>query len=219
MKIWVNEEYNKHYGEDIMKTFMITTAAAVLFGSMAFAGDFDANELTTKVVSGNLAFGVTTVFNEDTADVNEFETEATLLNTNVNGFDVLGKTRFSYSDLDQTVTAGVSGEASREVYTLVTAYGEVDVDYTADTGNLGDGEWFVTPELGASYALNDKVSPFAEVRYTYNASEDWEGTGGEFEVGAAYKVTNTLTLTPSLVRTYDVEDEATNFELEAALAF
>jgi hypothetical protein len=196
-----------------MKTFMLTSALALSLSNAAVASDFDNNGLNLVLERGNLTFELDTVAGEATA----LSFGVAVLPHTVLGADAdltLG-VEYAIQDEDFALTAayGLSKQ-----YGQVSVYGELEAAYNIASGG-NKGNWDATPTVGATYTVNDKLSTFGEVSYTWNASDNWSGQGGAVEIGARYALTDDLALTPSLVRTFETGADATNFNIEVAFRF
>jgi hypothetical protein len=202
--------------ENYMKNLMITTALFATVSTAAIAEDFKANQYVTTFTSGSLEFSLGAV-----------ETDLTTVTTTAVGVatysfgavDTSLDLSFGY-DLDEdAVTTAATLNASTAPTPLLTVYGSAELAYVADTGALSDGEVFVSPTVGTAYAVSDSAAVFAEVGYAWNASDNWVADGGEVEVGVDFAASEAFTISPSLVRTFDTTDNATNFKVEATLRF
>lgn len=200
-----------------MKTMLFATATAVLFSTAAFAGplDFEATQLVTTFESGNLELSLGTV----DGDLDSVTTTARVAEYSLGRFDTTTDIILSYGRLSDTLSLGVEYGAETSLNGNWDAYGSATLAYVAPTGALGNGDAVFTPELGARYVVNKKLDTFADVQYSWNLSGGTAYEGGIFEVGVDYYATESITLTPSLVRTFDTGADATNVKLEAAFRF
>ena len=197
-----------------MKTLMLSTAL-VLAVSVAFAADFDANEVVVSAQSGGLEFSLGTVDGE----LNSVATTATFANYQLGRFDTSVDATVSYGRLDETLGVELEYNLSTDLNAQVELYGTAAVAYTAPTSDLGNGEVSVAPTLGAAYSINETLSAFGDVTYSWNVSNEWAREGGAVEVGVDYQVAQNVDITPSLVRTFDTGADTTNMKLELGLRF
>jgi opacity protein-like surface antigen len=199
----------------MMKTFMITAVAAALMSTAAIAEDFSATEFVTTARSGALEFSIGTV----DGDVSTFTTGATVAEYTLGRFETNVYTSLTYGRLTDTLDLTLEYNAQTALNDRWTAYGTAALSYVTPTGDLGAGDVFVAPTLGVSYAANDKLDVFGDVTYAWNASNNWNRTGGAFEIGVDYAINERVSVTPSLVRTFDTAADATNFKLEVGFRF
>lgn len=198
-----------------MKTFMVTTALVALMSTAAVAKDFEATEFVTTARSGALEFSIGTV----DGDVSTFTTGATVAEYTLGRFETNVYTSLTYGRLTDTLDLTVEYNAQTALNARWAAYGTAALSYVTPTGDLGAGDVFVAPTLGVSYAASDRVNIFGDVTYTWNASNSWDSVGGALEVGVDYTLNEKVSVTPSLIRTFDTGADATNFKLEVAFNF
>jgi opacity protein-like surface antigen len=198
-----------------MKTFMITTAAIAVLSTSALAADFDSNEFVVTAQSGGLELSLGTV----DGDLSSVSTTGTFANYALGRFETSVDATLTYGRLDNTLGLELGYNMSTDLNDKVGVYGSAAVAYVAPTADLGAGDVFVAPTLGATYAVSETFGAFADVTYDWNASNDWTGTGGAVEVGVNYAVAQNVTLTPSLVRTFDTAVNETNLKLEVGFSF
>lgn len=196
-----------------MKTtiFAATAAIALAFGSNAVANDFNAIEISLSASHG--------IFN--------FEIEGTA-NTGVNrvraGAEVLS---FGVADnLNSTVGVFAGYRRGTDEFSVGTVTG---LTYTLSPFDLyanGEVEYFtrsqtfeVTPTVGASYSVNDTITVFGEVGYTWNASNSWSREGGVAELGVNFAIADNVTLTPSIRHRFDAAGVANNTQAHVGIAF
>lgn len=199
-----------------MKTIMITAAAltaAAIFATATFAADFDNNTTSLVLERDNLTFGLESAGGEATA----MSVGVAILPYEVLGADAdltLGA-EYGIQDEDLTLTAayGLSKH-----YGQVNVYGSAEAAYTIVSG-ASEGEWAATPTVGAVYNVNDQLAAFSEVSYTWDVSNDWAAEGGSLEVGARYELSDDVSVTPSLVRSFDTAADETNLNLELGIRF
>lgn len=112
--------------------------------------------------------------------------------------------------VDYTMTTDVSG---------FTVWGVAELEYIAPETSLGNGDFFATPTVGASYALTEAVTAWGEVGYTWNASASFAKAGGVAEVGADFALADNVTFTPSIVRSFDSAVNETQANLNLTFSF
>lgn len=196
-----------------MKTVMFASAIAISLSTAAFAADFDNTGVDFLLERDNLTFGVETVRGEATA----LTFGVAVLPHAVGSADADVTLGFEYGIVSEDLTFSAAYGLTKN-YGQLSAYADVEAAYTVASGAT-NGVWNVTPTVGTTYRVNDKLTAFGEVAYTWEASNDWARAGGAVEVGARYALTDDLALAPSLVRTFDTGADATNFNLKVALRF
>jgi opacity protein-like surface antigen len=196
-----------------MKTLMIASAISAALASAAVAADFEETGVSLVLERENLSFGIDTVDGEATA----LTFDVAVLPHTVLGADAQVKLGFEYGVVTEDFTFSAAYAMSK-AYGQITVYGDAEAAYTVASGDTG-GEWTATPTVGASYAVNDKLSAFGEVSYTWNVTDDWSREGGAVEVGAHYSLSDSVVLAPSLVHTFDTKNDATNFNMTVAVLF
>ena len=198
-----------------MKNIVLATAL-VFAGTTAMAADFESNEFVVTAQSGQFELSLGTV----DGDLNTVSTTAVgVAAYSMGRFDTSIDLGLTYGRLDDTLGVAATYNLSTAINPVLSVYGSAELAYVAPTADLGAGDVFATPTLGAAYTVTDGVTAFGEVSYGWNASEDWARQGGALEVGADFFVTEKITLTPSVVHTFDTASDATNLKLEAALRF
>ncbi len=198
-----------------MKTFLMTSAFVAAMTTASFAGDFDTTVLSTSLTSGAMDFNVDATEN----GMADLAVGVTAFSYSAGGFDSSIRGELSYNlDAD---TIGLRGEYNvvRAIASNATVYGSAAVEYVTAETDLADGDVFLDPSVGVTYAFTDAVSVFGEVGYTWNVSNDWDRLGGYVEVGLPVNVTDSVTVTPSLVRGIDDGVEETNAKLAVVFAF
>jgi hypothetical protein len=198
-----------------MKTTIATIALMFGTATSAMANDFDNATFGLTVNSGMMDFTVDANQNALT----DFEVGVTGLAHSLGSADAEVRAALNYNlDAD---TIGLRGEynLAMAVADQTVAYGTVGLEYTTANNNLSNGDFSFDPSVGVTYTLNDQISVFGEVGYTWNISNDWSRTGGYLEVGVPVTVASKVTLTPSLVRTFDDGLESTNAKLSLNLTF
>ena len=196
-----------------MKTFMIASAISLSLAGAVSAADFEQTGISLVLERDNLAFGIDTVDGEATT----LTFGVAVLPHAVLGADADVTLGFECGVVTEELTFSAAYGLSKH-YGKVNVYGEVEAAYTVAPGETG-GNWITTPTIGAAYAVNDKLSAFGEVSYAWNVSDNWAREGGAVEVGARYSLTDTVSLTPSIVRTFDTGSDATNFNLTVGVLF
>jgi hypothetical protein len=197
-----------------MKKILLATAV-VFAGTAAMAGNFDANEVNTTVNSGVLSFSLGTVGGE----LSTVETSATVASYALGRFDTTTEVGLTYGRLSDTLDLSVAYNLSTALNPSLTAYGTAEVSYVAPTADLGAGDAFFGPTVGLTYVASDKVDIFGEVSYAWNMSNSWASQGGAVEVGVDYSLTEQVSVTPSLVRTFNTGADETNAKLGLTFNF
>lgn len=204
----------------MIKTLALSTALAVA-ATGAFAENFDNTAVVTTFSSGKLEFslGMDRADGFRSAEVTAFTTEGVLW-----GFDTytavsLGYDRANSLASGESLTLGVEAGGTRALSTEFTVYGDVSVDYVAAAGDLGNGDVFLTPNVGASYNLTGAVSAFGDVDYRWNLTNGAVGERGTVEVGLAGVVTEGLIVKGSVVQPFDTPNNDAQLKLETVLAF
>lgn len=196
-----------------MKTVMIASAVAMSLSTAAFAEDFDNNGVNFVLERDNVTFGVDTVDGEATA----LSLGVAVLPHAVGSADADVTLEFEYGIQSEDLSLSAAYGLTKN-YGQLSAYADLEAEYTIASGD-DKGAWDVTPTIGTSYRVNDKLAAFGEVAYTWNASDDWANAGGTVELGARYALNDDLALTPSLTRTFDTGADETNLNVEVALRF
>lgn len=200
-----------------MKNILLATAliASLSATAVAAAENFEATEVVTSFNSGLLKFSLGTVDGE----LNTVKTGANVAAYTLGNFDMSTDVSLSYGRLSDTLDLSVDYNAKTAVNPSLTVYGTAGVSYVTPTSDLSAGDAFFEPTLGASYAVAKKADAFAEVSYAWNMSDSWARDGGSVEVGVDYALSETATVTPSLVRTFDTGADTTNLKLELGFGF
>lgn len=195
-----------------MKTLMLS-AALVVGATAAFAADFDNNAVNLTLERDNMTFGLETTAGEATA----LTFGVAVLPHSVAGADADLTLGVDYGIVTEDFTLSAAYGLSK-TYGQVNVYGSTEAAYTIASGE-SDGNWEATPTLGAAYIVNDQLNVYSEVSYTWDASNDWAREGGSVELGARYELTADLSVTPSLVRSFDTGADETNLNLEVGVSF
>lgn len=189
-----------------MKTLLATTAIAVTLSAPVYAENFDNFQGYVTAYMGDFQFTI-----EGTQDAGYTNLEAgyTFLNYDLSATSTASAT--AYVDYDRlNDTFGVTGEYSMTYSPGVWAvYGVAALSYVAPTGDLGNGDFFVTPSVGAGYSISENVSAWAEVDYMWDMSNGFARQGGELEVGMTFGLADNVALEPSIVRTFDTGADET----------
>lgn len=197
------------------KLFFSTAIFLAIFGTAVIAEDFDTTSFTVEVVSGDLDFTV----DGDVDGFNQLEVGLTSLDHSYGIVDANVRLSFG-TDLVAADTVFFRGEYNAYAFVdeSLTLYGIMGVQYTTDT-SFEDGIWTIDPSAGAQYQITDEVAIFGEVGYTWDASNDMESLGGYVEAGLPFGLTDSVTLTPSIVRTFDTAVDETNVNIELSFQF
>ena len=191
-----------------MKTTILAMVAAFgLTAGTASADDFD--NTTASVTAEFGRYDLTIEGSEDNG-----YTELSFGANIVGGLD-MSATHYHSADayglgLDYTMTTQVGA---------VAVWGVAEVEYIAPEGDFGDGDFFATPTVGAGYDITDAVTAWSEVGYTWNASESFDRVGGVAEVGVDFTLADNVTLTPSIVRTFDTAADNTQAHIGLSFSF
>lgn len=195
-----------------MKTLMLS-AALVLSTTAAFAADFDNNSVDLVLERDNLTFGVATTAGEAT----DLSVAVAVLPYEALGADADLTFGAEYDIQSEDFTLSATYGLSKH-YGQVNVYGSLEAAYTIESG-ADAGAWDATPTAGVAYRVNDQLTAFTDVDYTWDASNDWAAEGGSVELGARYAINDDIALTPSVVRTFDTGADETNLNLKVALRF
>lgn len=195
-----------------MKTTIFASVAVLaLASSVALAGDFDNTGLSITAETGKFAITLDGAENSGyTSATVSYEALAYSMGETVdNTLDVY----VSHYDAADEVSVGAT-------YTMTYAPNEFNLYGSADVEYLVEAEEFhVTPTAGASYIVSEGVDAWAEVGYTWNASNDWARAGGVAEVGVDLAVAQNITFTPSVTRTFDTAADETQANLGIKFSF
>lgn len=195
-----------------MKKLMLS-AALVVAASTAFAADFDNNSVDFVLERDNLTFGISSTAGEAT----DLSIGVAVLPHAVLGADADLTLGAKYGIQSEDITLSAAYGLSKNINQL-NVYGSLEAAYTIESG-AGEGTWGATPTVGVAYRMNDKLTAFADVDYTWDVSDDWASEGGSAELGARYAINDDIALTPSLVRSFDTGADETNLNLKVALRF
>jgi hypothetical protein len=200
-----------------MKNLFAALAAifAMTFATAASAENFKNNTFSVTAISGSLDF----TLDGDKDGLTDAEVGAVFLPHSLGSFDADVRVAFAY-DLDSS-RVGVRGEygVAGEVATNLAVYSIAAVEYVTSASDLGNGDFLLDPSFSVAYHITDRVSVFGEVGYTWDLSNSFDRLGGYAEVGVPFAVTDSITVTPSVVREFDTGNRDYNFNLGVAFAF
>lgn len=198
-----------------MKLALIAALSATVSTS-ALANDFDNTNFSVTAQSGVLAF---TIDGDQTTGYTNMEIRSQVLTYSMGeNIDSTLDLFVGHNRMLDEMTAGAE-------YTMtympgsMAVYGSAQLEYSAATNDLSNGNVFVTPTFGTSYRLDHNFTVFSEVSYTWDASNNWNTRGGTLEVGVNYAVTDAWTITPSLVRTFDTVNDETQLHIATRFVF
>lgn len=202
-------------------------ATAAVAEEAAVAEDFEATQVETTFSSGLLDF----TLNTEDGDLNSITTGVHLFEYSMGRFDSTTYSSLSYGVDSDTFNLAVNYNLETELSPVLTAYGTAQVAYVTPTDDLSGGDAFFTPTLGVAYTASDKLKVFSDVSYSWNMSQDWSDSSdalalgsdyylyGTYELGVEYAVNDSLVVRPSLIRSFNTDNDVTNVKLEAALKF
>lgn len=197
-----------------MKTIIMTSAAIAMLASASLADDFDRNTMTTTIETSSTV----TEFAFDEDGLTGFETSVTTFAYDIGSIQSAVNGGFAYDfntdELSLIAQYGVMTYASN-----LTVYGTAEVEYRTAQTDFSNGDVFVNPYAGVDYAFAEKASVFAEVGYSWNATDDWAEQGGYVEIGVPVYTDYNISITPSVVQTFDDGVETANFNLDVAYTF
>jgi opacity protein-like surface antigen len=196
-----------------MNKIYAIAAVIALFGTSVLAGDFDATTYTISATSGVMDFSV----KGGAEGVSTIATGVSGLSHNLGPVQAGVRGELSYNlDAD---AIGVRGEYNVEYATAVTIYGTAAVEYSTSDASLKGGDWMFEPTVGVSHAFTDRISVYAETAYAWDLSNNWNALGGSVTAGAAFAVTDTFTLTPSVSRAFDTGSNDWSANIKATIRF
>lgn len=196
-----------------MKTFLMTTAVLAAMTTASFADDFDVTTFDLVANTGDYDLSVS----GDQNEVTDLEFGATSFEYTLGTVSASVRGAVNYSVVDETV--GVRGEYNVSTGSVVGLSGSAAVEYVAMETSLENGEFFFDPNVRAGLAITDSFGVFTEVGYIWNMSNDWEELGGYVELGAPVSLSESVTVTPSLVKGYDDGVEELNANVKVAFTF
>jgi len=198
-----------------MKTFITAVIIAAAASTAAYAEDWKNTTMEINMVSGPLDFSIEA--NQD--NFTDLEFGYTFYEHTYGGVDA--DIRFALGtnarNADNLTFLG-QYNMSTVVGNNFELYGTAEIAYVS-SADLDDESWMFRPETGVMFNVNDKVSVFGEVGYSWNMSDDFADEGGYVQIGMPFHATDSMTITPSIVQTFDVADESANFRLEASFNF
>jgi hypothetical protein len=195
-----------------MKT-IILTAALVLASTAVFAADFENNSVDLVLERDNMTFGISSTAGQ----ANDLSVTVTVLPYSVMGADADLTFGAKYGIQSEDITLTAAYGLSKN-FGQLNVYGTAEAEYTIASG-ANEGAWDATPTVGVGYRVNDKLSAYSQVSYTWNASTDWTQEGGSVEAGARYALSDNIALTPSVAHSFDTGADETNLNLKLALQF
>jgi outer membrane receptor protein involved in Fe transport len=199
-----------------MKKLLLTASAIFgLTASVAVAEDFENTSFETVVYADNLQFSLS---GDNNDGVNAASAGITFMPYQLGTVNANLYAELEYGFLTDEFT--VTGEYQMyRTFAFGEVYGAAAVNYVAHEDDLSDGEWAFSPYAGVTYGLTDNISAFTEVGYSWNMSQDWDQVGGYGEVGVDFAISENITLTPSVVKTFDTVDDSTQMNLTMAFQF
>ena len=195
-----------------MKT-LILSAAVAFAATSAFAADFDNNSVDLVLERDNMTFGISS----SAGQANDLSVAVTVLPYAVMGVDADLTFGAKYGIQSENITLTAAYGLSKNFGSL-NVYGIAEAAYTIASG-ADKGAWETTPSAGIGYRVNDKLSAYSQVSYTWDASNDWAQEGGSVEAGARYALSDNIALTPSVAHSFNTDADETNLNLKLALQF
>jgi hypothetical protein len=204
--------------ETIYMKMMITSVALMtaLFAAPAFAGDdWENTAVEMEMTSGPLDF---TIGSND-KDFTSVEVGYTPFAYTVGTVDA--DVRFALvTNLNNadTMTLLAQYNASTAVTYGLVVYGTTEVAYTANT-SFENGDWSIEPSVGVHYTFADVVGVYGEVGYTWSDNNTFNQEGGYAEIGVPVAVSENMTLTPSVIQTFDTTHNTANAKIVVSFNF
>jgi opacity protein-like surface antigen len=199
----------------LMKTLLLTTSLIVALGTASYASDFNNAEFNVVVTHDAFEFGLDTTANDGfgSAYVNYSTLDHSLglgesnltfgveylINPNLLAFSVAHNTTLRQNNLAFTVSPQFT--------------------YLSDAITLRGSDILFEPTVGISYDLNQSVSLFGNVQYTWNASNSWTRSGGEATVGVDLALASNVTVTPYVTHAFDTPNTNSQIGFRLGLAF
>jgi len=206
-----------HVKRNTMKNLMLTSAAVLaLTAAPALAYDWSDTVLTTTVNVGDLRFQA-----EGTGNGLDALTASVRFGTHNLSFGeghFRAKVGYVYAGADYGLV-GLEYRVDAPVAERVSVFGSVSGDYLFASGSFSNGDFFVTPVAGVEATLAPRVGAFAEVGYSFDATNDWSRAGGYAQVGVDFAVTDRVSVVPGVIRTFDTGNDKTLASLELVLNF
>lgn len=198
-----------------MKTTILTMTLA-LFASSAIAEDFDNTVTALTVGTGDFSLKIT---GDQTDGYTGVEGEFIALENSLSE-TVDGKlsTSLGYADVTDEISLGAKYTVAYVTGSPVTAYASAEVVYVTASDDLGSGEFYFNPVIGAGYVVADGVEVFTEVASGYNTNNTWTDNGVNAQLGMNwYAVPDQVRVSPSVV--YNFDSEETQASLSASINF
>lgn len=191
-------------------TLLAATAAMVTMGTAAQA---DNTQVTTTVTTDNMKFNVSSDFDGD----NSVGAGIYVLQHNVGTSHAEVFVSGSYASDDMT---SVGAEYVLTTYAIGTTI-ELGAEamYSADINDFSNGDVMVTPSVNVAYNIAPKFDVFGEVGYAFKANDGFAAQGGTVEAGVDFALTDTVTITPSVIRSFDTGADDTQAALELRFKF
>jgi len=208
-----------------MKTFIYTSALTLLFSTAAISGTASIESMvdpalispveTVEVFAprATLEFGFDN--NGDAAALVKYHALSWYTTDLSHTLDLTAGFVF---DAD-TASLGVEYNVAYDTQTRWTPYAFASLEYVAPVSNFGNGDLLMTPGVGVLYSINETVSAFTEVSYSFDVSNDFNRMGGVAEVGLNFTVNDNFSVVPSVSRTFDVGAQETTFGLTTVFRF
>lgn len=197
-----------------MRNYIIATAMLSVVSTTALADDFDNNTASATFLSGSTSVRV----DVDEDGLQEIEPLSVITSYDMGIFqsDVVGGFAYDF-DTDEISVIGQYNVST--VVGITEMYGSAEVEYRTIQTDFSDGDFYVNPSVGVNAVFNETFSAFAEVGYSWNATDDWAEQGGYTEIGMPINTGYGFAITPSLIRGFDDSLEETNFNLDVSYTF
>lgn len=197
-----------------MKNIMLMTGTISTLATASMADNFDNNVYTTTIETG--AAEIQLGFADEALAT--FEGGITALTYDIGTAQSVVQAAFAY-DFD-TDEISILGSHTTTAYAAnFSVYGTSELEYRTPEIDLSNGDFYVNPFVGTDYTLNNTVSMFGEVGYSWNASDDWAEQGGYVELGMPIYTGYNIVFTPSVVRGFDDGLDETNLNVDVTLNF
>lgn len=190
--------------------------AIVLFAGSAKADNFDNTAYTVVASSDTLDFKIKANATDGLVGISA---GLSVLPYTIGQVDANLYVELGYNRLDETLALDAEYRVSTNIGDRILVNGALGTTYIVDAGSNVGSTWLVNPYIGASYDVNRKLTAFAEVGNTWNASNSWVNEGGYAQVGVSYSVTDTVYVKPSVIRTFDTGNDSTQAALEVGFTF
>jgi hypothetical protein len=188
---------------------MIATTAMFAIGTAASAD----TTVTTNVETNGMKFAISSDLNGD----NSVGAGIYVLQHNVgkSHAEVFVSGAYSADEM-----ASVGAEYVLTTYAIGTTIElGTEVMYVAAVNDFSNGDVMVTPSVNVAYNIAPRVDVFSEVGYTLKANDGFTGQGGNVELGVDFAMSDTVTLTPSVVRSFNTTNDDTHAALEIGFKF